>query len=81
MPKVYKRFVQEYRNLLNQLQLWYIRADFDVAFSTLVNKSTLFKDQLAPVAKTSLTEVPPELQPESSEDQVSKYISLEEMVY
>ena len=33
-----KRFMFEYRQFLNHLQLWYIRADYDVAFSTL-NKS------------------------------------------
>lgn len=34
-----KRFIQEYRNFLNNLQLWYIRADFDVAFASLAVKS------------------------------------------
>lgn len=32
---VLKRLMFEYRQFLNHLQLWYIRADFDVAFSTL----------------------------------------------
>jgi hypothetical protein len=39
---VLKRFIYEYRAFLNRLQLWYIRADFDVAFSTL-KKSPIFK--------------------------------------
>lgn len=32
---VLKRIMQEYRVLLNTLQLWYARADFDVAFAQL----------------------------------------------
>ena len=37
----YKRFIQTYRDMLNQLQLWNIRADFDVARGMLEKNESL----------------------------------------
>ena len=37
----YKRFIQTYRDMLNQLQLWNVRADFDVARGMLEKNENL----------------------------------------
>lgn len=36
-PPVTKKYLQEYRNFLNQLQLWNVRAEFDVSLGQLQN--------------------------------------------
>jgi len=51
-PRTINKFIQEYRLYLNQLQLWNVRADFDVSIHQLVNSDAIkkFKDtEMAPL--------------------------------